>query len=95
VPDHRGERRGLATAGRSGDDDEAAALPDEAADDVGQPELVDRRDRRADGAHDDRHRPALHVGVDAEDPHVGDDVRAVQLAVALELLDARLGNQLT
>ncbi len=64
VLDHRGERRGLAGAGRAGDQDQAAVLLGELADGVGQAHLLERRPAEAQPAEHHAGRSALveHVG---------------------------------
>ena len=85
VVDHRRQRRGLARAGRAGDEDDPALLLGQAGDDLRQAELLDRADFEGDRAADDRDRAALFEGVDAEAGEAGDRVGEVGLARLLEL----------
>ena len=64
--EHRGERGGLARAGRAGDQHEAAGLLGEVAQHGRQAERVQRRHLLGDQAEGGADRGALEVGVDAE-----------------------------
>jgi hypothetical protein len=87
VVDHRGQRRRLARAGGAGEQHDAALLLGQLADDGRQLELVDRPDVDRDRADDERHRPALAEGVDAEARDARDRVGEVDLVLLLELTE--------
>ena len=70
--DHRGDRGGLARAGRPGDEHQAALLLGEALHLRGQAELVEVGDLRRDPAHDHGERAALAVDGDPEAAEAGD-----------------------
>jgi hypothetical protein len=84
--DHRGQRGGLAGAGRARDEHEPTRLLAEVVDDGRQPQVVDRRDDRWDQAEGGAQRRALEVRVDAEAGLAGDRVSEVDLPVRLQAL---------
>src|SRR5437667_2353796 len=57
--DHGGERRGLARARGTGDEDDAARLIDDLREDLWCPQLFERQDLRGDRAHHRRRPPVL------------------------------------
>ena len=85
VVDHRRERGRLARAGRAGEQDDAALLLRQPADDGRQVELVDRLDVDRDGAHHERDEALLAEGVDAEAAEALERVGEVDLVLGLEL----------
>jgi hypothetical protein len=95
---YRGQRGGLAGAGRAGDQDKAAGQVGEAGHRVGHAELVERLDRVWNGPEHGTAGVALHVQVAAVPGDADDAVREVQLLIALERLplvgaDRRAGQQ--
>ena len=89
VVDHRREGRRLARARGAGEQDDAALLLGELADDGRQVEVVDRADVHRDRADDQRDAAALGEGVDAEAREAGDRVGEVDLVLDVELLELR------
>ena len=90
VIDHRAERRRLARAGRSGDEDETALVVGELADDGRQPERLERRDVALDAPQHEADRAALAHHVHAEAAETGNGIGEVGLGRADELLGALL-----
>ena len=86
VVDHRGQRGGLARAGGAGEQHDPALLLGQPPDHRWEIELVHGADRERDRPADQRDRPALAEGVDAEARQALDRVREVDLPVLFELL---------
>ena len=84
--DHRGERRRLTGAGRTGDEDEAARKLRQVVQTVGQAELLERLQLVGDDTEDGGERVSLQEDVDTEAREAGDPVGEVELAVELEPL---------
>jgi hypothetical protein len=83
VLDHGRERCRLPTAGGARDEDHAALLLGQPADDVRESEIAERANRVRNHPEDDRHGTALEVAVDAEARHVRHRVGAGRPASAL------------
>jgi len=94
VADHRGERRGLARAGRAGHEHHAALLLRELTHDIRQAEFFERRRLERDRTQDQGHRAALSERIDAEAAEARRRVGEVGFVVVLELLDPVLGQEL-
>ena len=88
--DHRAERRRLARTGRSGDEDEAALVIGELADDGRQPERLERRDVALHAAQHETDRAALAHDVHTETAEARHRVGEVGLGAPDELLGALL-----
>ena len=91
VVDHRGERRRLARAGRTGDEHEPAGPLREVLAHLRQVQLLHRRDAQRDDAEDGTHRVALLEHVGAEARQARDAVREVELELGLEAPALLLG----
>ena len=89
--EHRRQRRRLARAGRTGQQDQAALLVGDVVQDGRKPELVERLDRERDRPRNDRDRAALAERVDAEPPERLDRVGEVDLTLGVELVSASPG----
>ena len=94
VVDHAGQRRGLAGAGRAGDQDQAAGLHRERGEHRRHAEVVERDGADADAAEDQTGRATGAERVDAEPSDARDRVREVGLVGLLELLDEVLTQHL-
>ncbi len=86
VVDHRGQRRRLTGTGRSGDEDETAALMGDLLEHDREIELADRLDLDRDHAQHHADRAALLEDVAAEAAETRHRVGHVDLEVVLELL---------
>jgi hypothetical protein len=84
--EHRGERRGLARAGRPGHEHEPARLLGEVLEHRRQAERAELRHLVRDQAEGRRHRRALHIRVHAEAGLPRDRVGEVDLPVRLQPL---------
>ncbi len=84
--DHRGERGGLAAAGRAGDQHQALRPLGELGDDRRQAEIVEAADAFRDQPEDGRDGAALVEQVAAEAAHPAHAEREVQLEALLEPL---------
>ena len=84
VLDHGRERRGLARARRTGDEDQAAVLVGELPDRVRETHFGERRSAEAQTPEHDARRPALVEDVRAEPSDVLHRVGEVRLAVLLQ-----------
>ena len=87
VVDQRRERRRLSRAGRTRDEDEAAALFGQPADSLGQAQVLEAGHLRGDDPEGEGRRPALLEAVDPEACEVGRHVRGVELALLAEGLE--------
>ncbi len=83
---HRRERGGLARAGGTRDEHEAAWLAREVVDDRRQPELVDRGELEGDQAEGGADRAPLVISVNAEAGVAWNRVGEVELPVGLKTL---------
>ena len=89
VVDHAGQRRGLARAGRSGDQHQAARQHAQVAEDLRRLQVIERQDDRGNVAEHRAGAAVLVEGVDAEARQLGDLERKVgleELLVRLALL---------
>ena len=86
VVDHGGDRRGLARAGRTGDQHHAAVLLGQPAHHRGQAERLERRGARQHPPEDEADRAALAEHVHPEAAQAGDAVGEVGLAAVHELV---------
>jgi hypothetical protein len=84
--DHRGQRRGLARPGRTGDHHEPARVPCQVGHDRRQVERIDRLDLVRDQPEGGPDRVALEVHVDPEARLAGKRIRHVELELLLESL---------
>src|SRR5207253_10277625 len=84
VIDHRRERSRFSRAGGAGDEDEAALLPRDLLEDLGEEQLLDGVDLEGDDAEDDADGAALLEAVDAEAAQAGDAVSEIELVLRLE-----------
>ena len=81
VVDHGGQRRRLARAGRTGDQDQAPHLLGQLGDHLGKPELVGGGGAGPDPPHGQGGRRPLEVGVDPEAARAGQAVGEVGLVL--------------
>ena len=86
VVDHRGHGRGLARPRGTRDQEQAMVLLDQLAQDIGQPQRLERGDRHRHEAEGGAHRPTLAAEIDAVARRAGDAEGDVELQLAVELV---------